>query len=430
MLGRFSRSVAIRVFGLASTVAAGTLAAGDGRFVITPIILTAISIAQAVALVRFVERTNRDLARFLAAVKAGEFGERFEREREGVGFDDLGRELAALLGRIKELRGHSEIDLRVTRAILDQVPVPLLAVGPDGQVERINHAARRFFGTLHPVRVHDLQPLGEALVAAIETLEPGGQQLVRVGASDRVLVGVSEVRAGAHTRRVFSLQSLRHELESAEVEAWQALVRVLTHELMNSLTPVRSLASAAAELLEAEDPEAVEDARIALRTVAKRADGLLGFIEGYREIARMPKPNRSDLRVGELFARIERLFGDVASQVTVSVAPQNLTLRADGEQIERVLINLVRNAFDAAPDARVTLRARLDARGRPTISVTDDGPGVPQDVAAKIFVPFFTTKPNGTGVGLALTRQIMRAHGGSVAYETVEPQGARFTLHF
>ena len=199
---------------------------------------------------------------------------------------------------------------------------------------------------------------------------------------------------------------------------------------MNSLTPVRSLASAAAELLDAEDTEAIEDARVALRTVAKRADGLLGFIDGYREIARVPKPERRDLEVAELFVRVQRLFGDAAAQIAVSVTPRNLSLRVDGEQLERVLINLVRNAFDAAPDAQVALRAQLDARGRPTLSVSDDGPGVPADVVSKIFVPFFTTKPNGTGVGLALTRQIMRAHGGSVAYEMLAPRGARFTLHF
>ena len=430
MFGRFSRKVALRVAGLVATIVAATWLAVDGRFIITPVLLASLSLAQAIGLVHFVERTNRELARFLAAVKADDFGERFEREREGVGFDDLGRELTALMTRVKVLRGRSEVDLRVLRAIVDQVPVPLMAVMPDGRVERLNHASRRFFGTLPVVRVEDLSRLGDEFVRAIETLEPGRTQLVSVGASDRVLVGVSQVRAGAQTRRVFSLQSLRGELESAEVEAWQALVRVLTHELMNSLTPVRSLATTAADLLDAADDEAIDDARVALQTVAKRADGLLRFIESYREIARVPKPKRSAVRIFALFDRICRLYGDGQAQVVASVTPKNLVIRADAEQIERVVINLVRNALDAAANVQIRLVAELDTTGRPLLSVVDNGPGIPDDVASKMFIPFFSTKPQGSGVGLSLIKQIMWAHGGFVSYQAVHPHGARFSLHF
>ena len=430
MVGRFSRGVAFRVAGLVSTIVAGTVLAISGHFVVTPLLLVIVSVAQAVGLVRFVDRTNRELARFLASVKANDFKERFEREREGVGFDSLGRELEGLLARVKALRGQSEIDLRTVRAIVDQVPVPLIAVSPDGRVESLSQAARQFFGTLHVVRLVDLKPLGEAFVRTLETLEPGQAQLVTVGSSDRVLVRVNQVRSGGQARRIFSLLSLRSELESAEAEAWQALVRVLTHELMNSLTPVRSLAQTAAGLLEAGDAEAVQDAQVALQTVAKRADGLLRFIESYREIARVPQPKRRSISVADLFERVLSLFGDSGAKIETTVVPNNLAVRVDGEQIERVLINLVRNALDAAADVRIELRGWLDVRGRSAISVTDNGPGIPDDVARKMFVPFFTTKSDGSGVGLSLTRQIMGAHGGSVSYENIEPRGARFTLHF
>ena len=430
MSRRFSMQVAFRVTGLVLTIVSGTLLAVDGRFVITPFLFAVMSLAQAVGLVRFVERTNRELARFLSAVRAEDYTERFEREREGVGFDDLGRELTGLFGRIRALREQSEIDLRVLRAIIDHVPVPLIAVSPDDRVEHLNKAARRFFGTLHVVRVLDMKPLGDELVRAVETLTPGSTQLVPMTSSDRVLIGVSHVRSGAESRRVFSLQSLRGELETAEVEAWQALVRVLTHELMNSLTPVRSLAQSAAHVLQAGDAEAIEDAQVALRTVAKRADGLLRFIESYREVARVPKPECSDVRVQELLDRVCRLFKDAPATVEAKVTPETLVVRIDGEQIERVLINLVRNAIEAAPEARIQLSARLDERGRPVMTVSDDGPGIPAQVASKMFVPFYTTKLGGSGVGLSLTRQIMRAHGGFASFAPVEPNGAQFTLHF
>ena len=430
MLGRYTWKISLRLAGLIATCVVGTVLVLDGRFVITPFLFGGMAIAQAVGIVHIVERTNRDLARFMGTVRADEFGERFEREREGVGFDELGRELSSLLGRVKALRGQSEVDLRVLKAIVDQVPVALIAVSPDGGVEHLNQAARRFFGTFSVVRVGDLRPLGAELVRAIEALAPGQTQLVSVGQSDRVLLRVSQVHSGAQVRRVFSLQSVRDELESAEVEAWQTLVRVLTHELMNSLTPVRSLTKSAADLLQAGDAEAIEDAKVALQTVAKRADGLLRFIDSYREIARVPQPKRREIQVSTLFDRVRQLFGDEGAQLEVSLQPDSLVIRVDPEQIERVLINLIRNALDAAPAALVRLDARINARGRPEITVTDDGPGVPQAVASKIFVPFFTTKQKGSGVGLSLTQQIMRAHGGFVSFEAVQPHGAQFTLHF
>ena len=436
MMQRFSRTLALRIVALLLVTVVTTLLAVDGRFVITPVLLSISIVVQAVSLGHALQRTNREVARFLAVVEANDFSERFERERDDVGFDELGRALSAVLKKVKARRGRAEADLRLLRAILDQVPVPLISVSRDGQVERLNQAARRFFGARPIVRREDLRTLSDDLERTVETLEPGQSQLVDIGARDRILVSVSLVRAAAVTHRVFALQSLRSELERTEVEAWQALVRVLTHELMNSLTPVRSLALTAADLLgdrdgTTGDDDVVEDARVALSTVAKRTDGLMSFIKSYRQIAKLPKPVKAKVPVSALFDRIVHLFSDDSGgRFECAVVPRQLHLHVDPEQIEQVLINLVRNAIDAHPAVRLELHASIDPRGRPRVTVSDNGPGISADVAAKMFVPFFTTKREGSGVGLSLTRQIMRAHGGFVSFEGVEPHGARFILSF
>ena len=402
-------------------------------------VLAAVAVVQAVQIARYVRRTNRELARFFDGLRAREFSDRFDGEGLGADFDVLGRSLAAIIEDVKADRSGRDLELRLRKAIVDQVPVPLLTVDAQGKVEKLNNAARRFFGTAVVGHLDALRAFDPELHDGIEGLELGGQALVYLSGGDRVLVTAAAVHSSEQQLRLFSLQSLRGELESTEVKAWQELVRVLTHELMNSLTPIRSLAMTAASLMEedgdrhtSERSSNRSDTYLALVTVAKRAEGLLRFVESYRQVSRLPKPKRTKVRAAKLFARVERLFRDEVppERFARNVRPDGLEMNVDAEQVEQALINLVRNALDAAPHAVITLNASIDARGRAVVSVSDDGPGVPEDVASKMFVPFFTTKREGSGVGLSLTRQIMRAHGGFVSFEQVEPHGARFVLTF
>lgn len=410
----------------------GAVAISDGRFLFTSVMVFATAVVQLLWLISDVRRTNVELARFIEAARAGDFTSNFDRSDQGTGFEELGRSLSELMESFRSKRADAEMERRYLRAILDQVPVPLISVSDDGSVDRLNNAARRLFGTMTPTRLEHLREIGEGFESVIRTLEPGQRQVVPFAGGDRVVVSVSRIGFAGSALRLFSLQSLRHELDGAELEAWQQLVRVLTHELMNSLTPIRSLAQTARDLL-AESEDGREDAIEALGTVAKRADGLLSFVDSYRRFSRMPKPERELVSLQELLSRIERLFTSDGEghRIDVAVEPINLEIHADPSQLEQVLINLVRNAIDAASGpAQVELSAEVGSDGRALVTVRDHGPGMSEDTVARAFVPFFTTKRGGSGVGLSLTRQIMRAHGGFVTLDSKPGHGATFRLGF
>jgi signal transduction histidine kinase len=239
--------------------------------------------------------------------------------------------------------------------------------------------------------------------------------------------------------RVIAVQPIQGELNAVEIAAQSDLVRVLTHEIMNSITPVTSLAQTAAALMKDVDKGAdpiVADARAAVETLARRADGVMHFVESYRQISRTPDVRRRLFEVLPWARELESLFraGDVPPGVAlaVEVTPEGLTLDADPDLLCQVLINLLRNAAEAAAafaqSPQVAMRFQRMAHGRVQIEVSDSGPGVPESLRQDVFLPFFTTKAKGTGVGLSLARQIVLAHRGSIALAESESGGALFRI--
>jgi signal transduction histidine kinase len=239
-----------------------------------------------------------------------------------------------------------------------------------------------------------------------------------------------------------SLNDIRGELEEKEMESWQNLIRVLTHEIMNSITPIASLASTAEHLLESTasqpgtpDPETLGDIRGAVRTIEQRSRGLLHFVENYRRLTRIPKPQFRIFPVSEIFERVERLMNGRIENTGISletvIETGGMELTADPDLLEQVLINLVQNSVQAlagVPHGKISLRAGIDDRGRALIQVRDNGPGIMEDVLAKIFIPFFTTKRDGSGIGLSISRQIMRLHRGTITVRSEPGVETVFTL--
>jgi nitrogen fixation/metabolism regulation signal transduction histidine kinase len=235
-------------------------------------------------------------------------------------------------------------------------------------------------------------------------------------------------------------------LNAQELAAWQSVIRVLAHEIMNSLTPISSLSATARELvgqaqatLAPDDPLAapLADARTALETVARRSEALLHFVETYRHVSRRLVARRESLRLRRVFARIERLLSSELSArgivFTTRVVPDTLELAADAELLDQALINLLRNAMEALAgrtEGRVTLAAFRDAENRVVISISDNGPGIAPELRETVFVPFFTTRREGTGVGLTLARQIAAVHGAALELSDTDGGGATFSLRF
>jgi len=399
--------------------------------------------------IQFVSKTNAEVSRFLDAARYADFGQRFNFHGLGAGFGDLGDTFTDILKRFQKIRAGQEEELRYLKALVEHVPAPLISVKSDGQIVLWNNAARRLFGSAHVTRLADLRQFGIDFEKGVTQLKAGERRLVTFeqdSVEQRITLAATQVIIGGHAERLISLQDIQSELDAAQLQAWQDLVRVLTHEIMNSITPVASLAKTAADLVDdaasrvTDNPEVVEelaDVKDAVNTVARRSDSLMQFVTSYRRLTRLPPPGKALIRLEDLFDPVIKLaaqdWGEKDLSLISNIDPSELDIQADRDMIEQVLINLLKNAAQALQDvdgATVWLTGHLSKRGRVVIEVADNGPGIPADIAKKIFVPFFTTKRDGSGVGLALTRQVMIAHGGAVSLAERKGGGAKFSLTF
>jgi nitrogen fixation/metabolism regulation signal transduction histidine kinase len=412
-------------------------------------IMAAIFLGTVAELWRHVYRTNKELTRFLNAARYADFSQRFEFEDIGAGFGPLGNAFSDILERFRSKRADQEADLKHLRALVEHIPVPLLTVHNDDTITLQNNAARRLFGAAHVTRLNDLRQFGASFGESVANAVPGRRELVTFAVEDieyQLTLATTEIVTAGELDRLISLQDIQSELDVTQAQAWQDLVRVLTHEIMNSITPVTSLAKTATELVEdvrdkneRDEPIAsdLDDLHSAIGTVARRSDSLVQFVDSYRQLTRLAPAEKKRIAVTELFDAVSRLsaaeWPDGKVVFSITVTPPGLDVYADRDLVEPVLLNLLRNAVQATANVaqpNIQIGGRMNRRGNVVLEVSDNGPGVPIDMASKIFVPFFTTKKEGSGVGLALARQIMIAHSGFVTLGKSESGGARFSLIF
>lgn len=385
---------------------------------------------------RHVTRTNRTLARFLEAVKFGDTAVRFD-GHGGAGFGELAESLNEVLGRFRTEQDRAAGELRYLDALVDDIPVAVLTVNAEDQVTLANKAARQLFKGEQGTRPEDFAQYGATFARRLADSAPGEELLILNlgGRSQRVLVSTATLDRLGQRTRALGLQPLQGTLDAVEMAAQTDLVRVLTHEILNSLTPVTSLAATAADLLDdpdlAADPR-IGDARAAVTTLARRAQGLGNFIEAYREVARTPEIKRQAFAAGPWAGELARIFAAEAPAIPLDleITPQSLALDADPDLLAQVLINLMHNAAQAMAQTeapRLALRLLASGEGV-TIEVEDNGPGVPAQLRQDVFLPFFTTRATGTGVGLNLARQIVVAHGGAIDVVDAPGGGALFRI--
>jgi len=436
ILGLGWRLVLLVAAGLAFAASLARPDLGAARLVAGLLVLAA-----AALLWRHVQRTNLELSRFIDAVKFGDFSQGFSPRGQGSGFAEVA---AALDEAIKKLRDerHKLIDAnRFYEAVLDDAPTALLTVDGEGKVELANKAARRLLVRHKGVRVEDFRDYGDAFANALEGGAVGRPRLVPLlsdGVPQTMLVSAAIVHRLGGLVRVVAVQPIQGELNAIEIAAQSDLIRVLTHEIMNSMTPVTSLAHSAVDLMRGIDQGAnaeIADARIALETLARRADGVMPFVEYYRQISRAPEIRARPIDVAAWGRELESLFraSDRAQGIGFTLeVDETVTLDADPDLMSQVLINLIRNAAQAArahnEAPHVWLNMARSRLGRTEIEVADNGPGVPEGLRQDIFLPFFTTRQYGTGVGLSLARQVVLAHRGAISVGDREGGGALFRI--
>jgi two-component system nitrogen regulation sensor histidine kinase NtrY len=405
-------------------------------------IVAAMLVVGAAALLwRHVQRTNMELSRFIDAVRFGDFSQGFSHRGQGSGFGELAATLDDAIKRLRDER-HKLIDAnRFYEAVLDDAPTALLTVDAEGRVELANKAARRLLVRHQGVRVDDFRDYGDAFANALQGGAVGRPRLVPLlsdGVPQTMLVSAAIVHRLGGLVRVVAVQPIQGELNAIEIAAQSDLIRVLTHEIMNSMTPVTSLAHSAVDLMRGIDQggdAGIADARIALETLARRADGVMHFVESYRQISRAPEIRARPIDVPAWGRELEALFraSDRAQGIGFTLAvDETLVLEADPDLMSQVLINLIRNAGQAARGhaeaPHVWLTMTRTRHGSTEIEVADNGPGVPEGLRQDIFLPFFTTRAEGTGVGLSLARQVVLAHRGAISVGDRPGGGALFRI--
>jgi nitrogen fixation/metabolism regulation signal transduction histidine kinase len=326
---------------------------------------------------------------------------------------------------------RASAQLEAALALIDTVTVALFVLGPDDRIRFMNRAARRLAG--HEAgRLQDVAVLGEGGAAAILKLPVGGRQLIASGDGRSLLAWIGSIRhARSEPQRLVSLQSVVGELDAVQVGAWQAMTRVLAHEMMNSLTPIASMAESVESLVAAGDfaPQIAN----AVTTIGRRSRHLMDFVERYRAIVDLPRPVLEEVRTADFFREIEQLIRPELTKRGISFDVSVLSdgvARLDRALVEQAVINLIKNAreaVDQVAEPRVALTGVHEANML-IIQVKDNGRGIEEDLLEEIFVPFFTTKLGGAGVGLALTRQIALAHGGGLTASHIDPAGSMFEL--
>ncbi len=405
---------------------------------------------QVFALARWIERKNRNMARFLEAIEAEDFTQTFSLAGRSKAFDELNRTFNKITQRFEEMRSEREDQFQYFQFVVERLSVGLIVFRHDGKVDVINRAAKRLIGMPSLRNINELGALSPDLLDAVRDANRRGRNLVRVendNLSVRLAILTSEFRMRGISYTLASLQDLRGEMEEIELDAWQNLIRVLTHEIVNSIAPIASLASTANKLLtdsgtqSSEQGESVPqvfgDIQTAVRTIETRSEGLLRFVNSYRTLTHVPEPKFRIFPIITLFKRVEQLVGSSLSKssikLTIAVDPESLELTADPDLLEQVLLNLVMNsiqALEGKTDGEIELSAHLEERGKIAIRVEDNGAGIPREVQEKIFIPFFTTKDSGSGIGLSLSRQILHLHRALISVWSKPGERTVFTIVF
>ncbi len=424
----------------------------ESKFFLTPVFIGLLLLLQLFSLFKYVDRTNRDLAGFLESIRFSEFTRSFRVEGMGSSFNELNEAFNNVINDFQEIRSEKEEHYQYLQSIVQNTDVSIVAFQKDGRVEMINKAAKRLFQVATLKNIKSLTNISNDLVNTLLSLSPGTTSLVKVQEEDDILqlaISASEFKIKNKLIILATIKNIQEVLEEQELEAWQKLIRVLTHEIMNSITPISSLTSTLEMMLNDLAREndsskiyrfprqSVQEFQKALQTINKRSTGLMHFVDTYRNLTRIPKPNFKVSLIKSIFNNIEGLMNEELKNLDIelgtSVYPANLEVNADEKLIEQVLINLVKNsiyALEKTESPKITLKGFMNKRGRITIQHIDNGAGILQEVLDKIFIPFFTTKQTGSGIGLSLSRQILRLHGGTISAHSIPDKETTFTLTF
>lgn len=445
---KFTFLIILRISLLLINVIVLSIIFGDTRLFFNQIILFIILVIQISELIRFVNHTNRELARLFLAIRHADFSITFKEPPLGKSFKELQHSMIEIIQAYKDVKIEREAQYQFLEVLVNQLHFGIISLEGDN-ITIINPMAEQIAGVPGAKNWKLIRQVNSAFATRIDELGGNARTLMPLtvqGEKKTFAVDVTTPLILNKPHKLITFQDINSEIEQKEIEAWHKLIRILTHEIMNSVTPIASLTETMQGLLEDKsgtqksaaelDDETIKDIRFSLNTIHKRSDGLLSFVDTYRKLTKIPKPTVDDVNVKEMLNEIVQLMQSKIAgnhiKLTMEAVAAELTIEADRKLIEQVLINLVTNsiqAIDSNPHGEILLRGYPE-NNRIILEVTDNGKGIPEKELSEIFVPFYSTKKEGSGIGLSLSKQIMSLHGGTIKVKSVLGEGTSFYLAF
>jgi two-component system nitrogen regulation sensor histidine kinase NtrY len=443
--GKFRFQVIVRVLLLGLMITALVYVVANTNWVFTTIVFGAAVCASVADLILYVERTNREFTLFLLSIKNSDFSAFQSRDKRGHSFTALKEAFNMIATEFQRVRIDREANYTYLQTMVGHMDTAIISFDETGEVKLMNEAAGQLLRMPYLKNIRSLQSTYPVLGNHLLNLAQGKSVVAKATIGNEQLqlsIRATELTILGDKHKLVSIQNIKSELEHTEAEAWEQLIHVLTHEIMNSVTPISSLSATlkkkSDELLQAKqgDHQTMDDLAQGLKVIERRSIGLMNFVSDYRSLTHIPVPDIKEIMVADLFENLKQLKGSQLSKKGIRLqfkyTGKNIPVACDQELIEQVLINLVNNAEDALKEVEnpeIELSAEAE-NGKTIIRIKDNGAGMDGETREKIFVPFFTTKKTGSGIGLSLTRQIMRMHSGSVSVHSEPSQGSVFSLIF
>jgi len=408
-----------------------------------------IIVLQVYLIIHKLNKTNRDLTNFFAAVQNDDSSIIYQRLVPDKIYQNLYRNFDDINNRIRKLKIESITRNQYLQNVVDHVGIGLLSFDDNENIDILNNAAKSLIKISAIRKLGRLEEIDKSLPGILRELKAGEQKLIKLRIEDELLqisAKATVFKMEEKKIKLVSLQNIKNELEEKELESWQKLIRILTHEIMNSISPISSTIKTIKEFLSSNkkaksindiEQEIIDDSVKGLNIIEERSDGLVDFVEKFRSLTLLPKPIFKQFSIKELFENIKLLMAKKLQEnnilLEIEVIPESLLLTADKKLVEQILINLINNsiqAFDNVEDRKIILKALYVANKNALIQVIDNGIGISDENMERIFVPFFTTKYKGSGIGLSLSREIMRLHNGKIRVRSTPEKETVFTLEF
>ena len=413
------------------------------------IICVVIIVLLTINLISYLNSTNKKIRFFFDSVRNDDSNLFFPFEITNTSLSNLYQSMNKVNNQIQQLKIENRQQEQYFGTLLEHLATGIITYNDKGFILHTNSSARKLLSLDVLTHLTQIERKDRKLYNAIKSIKPFERRLIAISAEDgeiQLSLKATSIKTNENELVILSIQDIKNELDEKEVESWMKLIRVLMHEIMNSITPITSLSESLSGIY-SEGGKPVSPGQVNVKTIAttlqglnvikEQGKGLMSFVESYRKLTRVPEPEKKLFKVADLMSRIQILYNSLEKsdriKLSVSLNNSDLEIFADQNLISQVLINLMKNALEANENnnnGKIRIAASEGSNNHPEICVIDNGPGISEENIDEIFVPFFTTRQNGSGIGLSISRQIMRAHGGNLKVKSQPGKETVFCLSF